>query len=168
MYILLSYSFCLKNWNWFTLICHFAKSIHDLELDFGYVVDTGLCMSCAKNCTKLLKKSVFMIYLVLLSSLPRWILQLNINLFLSPTSSYCLVMMRCTSGEFTMIWSLLEILFPDLCLFLIINVYIKIYKDYNCVCWFPRLVLYQRNSERKFGSRSALFIFICIYLVYGE
>jgi hypothetical protein len=32
----------------------------------------------------------------------------------------------------------------------------------------PRLVLDQRNSERKFGSRSALFIFICLYLVLGE
>jgi hypothetical protein len=44
---------------------------HDLELDFVYVVSTSMCRSCAKNCTKLLKKSFYMIYLVLLSNLPR-------------------------------------------------------------------------------------------------
>jgi hypothetical protein len=77
-------------------------------------------------------------------------------------------MIKCTSGEFIMILSLLEILFPDLCLFLIINVYIKIYKGYKCVCWFFRLVLDQISSEIKFGSRSAIFIFVCIYLHYGE
>jgi hypothetical protein len=77
-------------------------------------------------------------------------------------------MMKCTSGEFTMILSLLEILFPDLCLFLIIIMYIKIYKGYICVCWFPRFVLDHRNSERKFEFISALIIFICIYLVFGK
>jgi hypothetical protein len=41
---------------------------------------------------------------------------------LSPTSGYCLVMLKCTLGEFIMIVSLLEILFLDLYLFLIINV----------------------------------------------
>jgi hypothetical protein len=40
----------------------------------------------------------------------------------SPTSGYCHVMLKCTSGEFTMILSLLEILFPNLCLLLFINV----------------------------------------------
>jgi hypothetical protein len=32
----------------------------------------------------------------------------------------------------------------------------------------PRLVLDHRNSERKFGSRSVKFIFVCNYLVFGE
>jgi hypothetical protein len=77
-------------------------------------------------------------------------------------------MLKCTSGEFTMILSLLEILLPDLYLFLIINVEIKIYKGYRCVCWFPRLVLDQSMCRKKFGSRSAIFIFICIYLLCGE
>jgi hypothetical protein len=45
--------------------------MHDLELDFGHVVDTSLGRSCAKNCTKLLKKFFYMIYLVLLTNLPR-------------------------------------------------------------------------------------------------
>jgi hypothetical protein len=65
------------------------------------------------------------------------------DLLLSLTSNYHLVMLKCTSGEFTMILSLLEMVFPDLCLFLIIIVWIKIYKGYRCVCWFPRLVLDQ-------------------------
>jgi hypothetical protein len=77
-------------------------------------------------------------------------------------------MLKCTSGEFIMIVSLLEIFISNLCLFLIINVWIKIYKGYRCVCWFPRLALDHRSSEIKFGYISALFIFICIYLVYGE
>jgi hypothetical protein len=47
------------------------KSLHDLELDFGYVVVTNMCRSFAKICTKLLKKSFYMIYLVLLTNLPR-------------------------------------------------------------------------------------------------
>jgi hypothetical protein len=45
--------------------------MHDLELNFGYVLDTSMCRSCAKICTKLLKESFYMIYLVLLSNLPR-------------------------------------------------------------------------------------------------
>jgi hypothetical protein len=48
MYILLSYSFCLKNWNVITYICDSAKSMHDLELNFGYVLDISMCRSCAK------------------------------------------------------------------------------------------------------------------------
>jgi hypothetical protein len=42
-------------------------------------------------------------------------------------------MPKCTSGEFTLILSLLEILFLILCLFLFINVYIKIHNSYKCV-----------------------------------
>jgi hypothetical protein len=37
----------------------------------------------------------------------------NIIIFMS-TSGYCYVMPKCTSGEFTLILSLLEILFPNL------------------------------------------------------
>jgi hypothetical protein len=44
------------------------------ELNFGYVVSTGMCRPYAKNCTKLLKKTFYMIYFVLLSNLPRRIL----------------------------------------------------------------------------------------------
>jgi dolichol kinase len=78
-------------------------------------------------------------------------------------------MLQCTSGEFAMILSLLEILFPNLCLFLIINVYIKFYKGYRCVCSFSRLVLDQRNSKRKFGSRRAyLFLYAFILFVVNR
>jgi hypothetical protein len=52
-------------------MCDSTKSIHDIELDFGHIVDTSMCRSCAKNCTKLLKKSFYMVYLVLLSNQPR-------------------------------------------------------------------------------------------------
>jgi hypothetical protein len=72
-------------------------------------------------------------------------------------------MLRCTSGEFTLILSLLEILFPNICLFLVINVYIKILNNYKCVCWFLRLFLGQSMCRRKFGSISVIVIFICIY-----
>jgi hypothetical protein len=66
-------------------------------------------------------------------------------------------------GEFTMILSLLKILFPNLCLFSIINMYSKIHKGYRCVCWFFRLVLGQSMCRRKFDYISVIFIFICIY-----
>jgi hypothetical protein len=45
--------------------------MHVLELDFGYVVETSMFRSCAKICTKLLKESFYMNYLVILSNLPR-------------------------------------------------------------------------------------------------
>jgi hypothetical protein len=45
--------------------------MHDLELDFGYVVGTSMCRSCTKNCTKLLKESYYINYLVILTNLPR-------------------------------------------------------------------------------------------------
>jgi hypothetical protein len=48
-----------------------AKYIHDHELDFGYVVDTRLCRLCSKICTKLLKESFYINYLVILTNLPR-------------------------------------------------------------------------------------------------
>jgi hypothetical protein len=47
-------------------------------------------------------------------------------------------------------------------LVLIINVYIKIYNSFRCVCWFPRLVLDQRMSTRKFVSGAIVLSFICI------
>jgi hypothetical protein len=39
-------------------------------------------------------------------------------------------MSKCTFTELIMIFGLLEIIIPDLCLFLIINVYFKIYNSY--------------------------------------
>jgi hypothetical protein len=71
-------------------------------------------------------------------------------------------MVKCTSGEFTLILSLLKILFPNVCLFLIINVWIKIYNSSRCICWFLRLVLVKSMCRRKFGSSTIVFIFICI------
>jgi hypothetical protein len=43
-------------------------------------------------------------------------------------------MLKGIFGEFTMILSLLEILFPHLCLFLIINMCSMFHKGYMCVC----------------------------------
>jgi hypothetical protein len=71
MYILLSYSDCLKNRNVKYLDCVSAKSTQDLELDFGYVVGTSMFRFCAKKCTKLLKKSFYKNHLVILINLPR-------------------------------------------------------------------------------------------------
>jgi hypothetical protein len=71
-------------------------------------------------------------------------------------------MLQCTSGEFTLNLSLLEILFPSVCLFLIINVKIKIYNSSRCICWFLRLVLDQNMCRRGFGYIVVIFIFICI------
>jgi hypothetical protein len=71
-------------------------------------------------------------------------------------------MPKCTSGEFTLILSLLEILFLKLCLFLLLNVYIKLHNSYKCVCWFLGLVLGQSMCRGKFGLIVVIFIFICI------
>jgi hypothetical protein len=71
-------------------------------------------------------------------------------------------MLKCTSGEFTPILSLLEILFPNICLFLFINAYIKIHSSYKCVCLFLGLVLGRSMCRRRFGLIVVLFIFICI------
>jgi hypothetical protein len=71
-------------------------------------------------------------------------------------------MLKCTSVDFSMILYLLEILFPKICMFLFINVYISILSSYKCVCCFLRLVLGQSICRRKFGFISAIFIFIGI------
>jgi hypothetical protein len=71
-------------------------------------------------------------------------------------------MLTCTSSEFILILSLLEILFLNLFLFLIINVYVKIYNSYRYISWFLGLVLVQSMCRRKFGLISVIFIFICI------
>jgi hypothetical protein len=63
-----------------------------------------------------------------------------------------------------MILSLLEILFPNLCLFLFINVEIKIYNSSRCICWFLRLVLGQSMCRRKFGLLAVVNIFIVLIL----
>jgi hypothetical protein len=74
--------------------------------------------------------------------------------------------MKCTSGEFTMILALLKILFPNLCLFLIINMCSKIHEGYRCVDWLFRLVLDQSVCERKFACLSAILILICVIFPY--
>jgi hypothetical protein len=71
-------------------------------------------------------------------------------------------MLKCTSGEFTLILSLLEILFPNIFLFLFINVYIKIHDSYKCVYKFLGLILGQSMCRRKFGLIAIIFIFVCI------
>jgi hypothetical protein len=71
-------------------------------------------------------------------------------------------MLKFTFGEFTLILSLLKILFPNLCLFLFINVYSKIHNSYRCVCWFLGLVLGQSMCWSKFDLISVIFIFIYI------
>jgi hypothetical protein len=71
-------------------------------------------------------------------------------------------MIKYTFGEFTTILSLLKILFPNVCLFLFINMYSKIPKSYRCVCWFFRLVLGHSMCRRKVDYISVIFIFMCI------
>jgi hypothetical protein len=71
-------------------------------------------------------------------------------------------MLKFTFGEFTLILSLLKILFPNLCLFLFINVYSKIHNSYMCVCWFLGIFLGQSMCRRKFGLIAVIFIFIYI------
>jgi hypothetical protein len=70
-------------------------------------------------------------------------------------------MLKCTYGELTMILSLLEIVFPHLCLFLIINMCSKIHKGYRCVYWIFSLVLDQSMCRREFGFTTGIFILIC-------
>jgi hypothetical protein len=69
-------------------------------------------------------------------------------------------MLEFVFGEFTIILSMLEILFPNLCLFLIINMYSKIHKSYRCVCWFFRLVLGQSMCKRKFDYIYVIFFYM--------
>jgi hypothetical protein len=71
-------------------------------------------------------------------------------------------------GEFTMILSLLEILFPHLCLFLIINMCGMFHDGYMCVCGFFKLVLNQSMCRRKLGLISVIFILICIIPFYAN
>jgi hypothetical protein len=77
-------------------------------------------------------------------------------------------MLKCISGEFNMILSLIEILFPNLCLFLIINVCSKIHEGYRCVDWLFRLGLHQSMCGRKFACIPVIFIFICNILLYAN
>jgi hypothetical protein len=64
--------------------------------------------------------------------------------------------------------SLLEILFPRLCLFLIINMCSKIHEGYRCVYGFFRLVLDQSTCRRKFGFISVIFILLCINPLFAN
>jgi hypothetical protein len=72
-------------------------------------------------------------------------------------------MWKCTSVKFIMILSLLEVIIPDLWLFSIKIVWLKIHKGYSCVCWFLKLVSDQSMCEGKFGLISV--IFICYVLI---
>jgi hypothetical protein len=76
--------------------------------------------------------------------------------------------MKCISGEFTMILSLLKILFPNLCLFLIINMCSKIHEGHRCADWMFNLVLDQIMCERKFGFISIIFILSCINPLFAN
>jgi hypothetical protein len=67
-----------------------------------------------------------------------------------------------------MILSLLEILFPHLCLFLIINMCSKIHKGYRCVYYLFRLVLDQSMCRRKIGFISVIFILFCINPLFAS
>jgi hypothetical protein len=58
-------------------------------------------------------------------------------------------MSKYTFTDLIMICGLLEIFILDLCLFLIINVQIKFYNGYRCVCWMPSLVLDHRVCRKK-------------------
>jgi hypothetical protein len=83
-------------------------------------------------------------------------------IFLSPTYGYGHVMIKSIFSEFTMILSLLEILFPYLCLFSIINMCSMFHQSYRCISWFFGLVLYQSMCRRKLGFNYVVFILICI------
>jgi hypothetical protein len=77
-------------------------------------------------------------------------------------------MIKITFGEITMILSLIEILFPYLCLFLIINMCSMFHKGYRCVYWFFGLVLDQIMCRRKLGFNYVVFILICIIPLYAN
>jgi hypothetical protein len=55
-------------------------------------------------------------------------------MILSYTSGNSHIMAKCTFTELIMIFGTLDIFIPDLCLFLIVTVYIKIYNSFGCVC----------------------------------
>jgi hypothetical protein len=71
-------------------------------------------------------------------------------------------MLKFTYGEFIMILSILEIIIPDLCLFLIINMCSVFHKGYRCVSWFFGLVLDLSMCRGKLGFNYDVFILICI------
>jgi hypothetical protein len=60
-------------------------------------------------------------------------------------------MLKCTCGEFIMILYLIEILFPDLCLFLIINMYIKICKAFDMFVGFLDLFWIRETVGESWG-----------------
>jgi hypothetical protein len=77
-------------------------------------------------------------------------------------------MIKSIFSEFTLILSLLEIIFPYLCLFLIINMCSMFHKGYRCVSWFLGLVLDQSMCRRKLGFNYVVFILICIIPLYAN
>jgi hypothetical protein len=67
-----------------------------------------------------------------------------------------------------MIFSLLEVLFPHLCLFLNITMCSKINKGYRCVYWFFGLILDQSLCRRNIGFISVIFILLCINPLFAS
>jgi hypothetical protein len=76
-------------------------------------------------------------------------------------------MLKITFGEVSMILSLLEKLFPHLCMFLIINMSSMFHKGYMSVCQFFKLVLAQSMCRRKMEINSVLFILLCIIPLFA-
>jgi hypothetical protein len=68
-------------------------------------------------------------------------------------------MIKSTFGEFFMNLSLLEILFPHLCLFLIINMCSMFHEGYMFVCLFFKLVLDQSVCRKKDGVQLCAIYF---------
>jgi hypothetical protein len=77
-------------------------------------------------------------------------------------------MLKRNLGEFIMILSLLQIFFPHLCMFSIINMCSMFHKGYMYVCWIFKLVLDQSICERKFGIKSVVIILICNIPLYAS
>jgi hypothetical protein len=80
------YNFCYSYMAWFwifltwkiglwnALIFHNSKPITPLHLNFGYVVCLVMTSSCAKSCTKLCSKCVYINCFPFLQKLARWFL----------------------------------------------------------------------------------------------
>jgi hypothetical protein len=77
-------------------------------------------------------------------------------------------MLKSIVDEFTLILSLSKILFPYLCLFLIINMCSMFHKGYRRVSWFFGLVLDQSLCRRKLGLISIVFILLCINSLFAS
>jgi hypothetical protein len=89
-------------------------------------------------------------------------------------------MLKCTSSELTLILSLLEILFPSLCLFLFINIYrsksviaLGVFVGFLCLFWTKACVGEVLGIFLLYIFLYALILylltrnaFICVHLVF--